>query len=494
LLSGVGGSGPQGVTVRKIAENLSEPMGLRILGGDIYVMQRTELSKFTIPSGTALASPVRVVGGWKAPDGDWTYGLLYKDGAFYGTQGGWNASGTTGPDRSGWLKLTAGKGYTQLAGGLRNANGIGFGPEGEMFATDNQGNWLPSSKLIHLVPGRFYGCRNNTVSPFISQPEAPPAVWIPHGDIGFSPSEPIMVPAGTYQGQMLAGDVKFGGIQRFFLEKVRAPGAAAAEYQGAVFRFSGGFECGVNRLLFDSKGAIYVAGVGGNSTLGDLGGWGQNGKWTGLQKLVPNGKAPFDMLAMRSVADGFEIEFTQPADGAGIAAKCALEHWRYQPTSAYGGPKIDQARLTLQSATLSPDGKRLRLKVTGMKTGFVVHLKITGLKSSAGEDLWAKDAWYTLNNIGPAEPIVAIAPANKGGDREAGMRVASHGAQTDFEIPVTGAFTLEIRDYAGRKLAGIEGNAPGTFAWKHGALAPGLYAYRLIAAGHAVQSGRFPGW
>jgi hypothetical protein len=494
LVSGAQGSGPEGVTVRTIARGLSEPMGLKVVDGAVYVMQRTELSKITIPAGTALAAPVKVVGGWQPPEGDWTYGLAYQNGIFYGTQGDWNKNANLGKDQGSWLKLTPGKGYQTIAGGLRNPNGIGLGPDGEMFATDNQGTWLPSSKLIHLVPGRSYGYKDNALSPFTNLPETAPAVWVPHGDIGFSPSEPILVPAGVYKGQMLAGDVHFGGIQRYFLERVKAPGGAV-DYQGAVFRFTGGLECGVNRLIFGQDGSLYMGGVGGSPDLGDLGGWNWNSKWYGFQKLVPNGKTAFDMLAVRSLTDGFEIEFTQPAAAdAGTIGKYTAKHWRYEPTATYGGPKVDPANLAVQSATLSADGKRVRLKIAGLKTGFVVNLTVTGLKSAAGEDLWAKSAWYTLNNFGPAEPTVAIADdAGAGAQRMAGpVRITVPQAGiTRFEVPGEGPFTLSIRDAAGKQTGIIRGASGGAYLWKCPAPATGLRFYRLEKPGYAARTGRF---
>ena len=155
-------------------------------------------------------------------------------------------------------------------------------------------------------------------------------------------------------------------------------------------------------MRFGPDGALYMGGAGGSADLGDLGNWNWNGTWTGLQKLVPNGKTPFDMLAIRALADGFEIEFTQPlAPGAEAAGNFSANHWRYLPTAEYGGPKMDQAKLTVLSAVLSPERKRLRLRLGGLRAGFVVHLKASNVKSAAGESLWADEAWYTLNLLGP---------------------------------------------------------------------------------------------
>lgn len=49
----------------------------------------------------------------------------------------------------------------------------------------------------------------------------------------------MLLKKGPFTGQMLFGDVAYGGIQRADLEKVDG------EYQGAVFRHTQGLEAGV---------------------------------------------------------------------------------------------------------------------------------------------------------------------------------------------------------------------------------------------------------
>ncbi len=499
LVSGVDGTGPASVQVRKIAQGLVEPMGLKVVSGEIYVMQQTELSKIVVPAGTAMAIPTKVVGGWAPPVGDWTYGLVYKDGSFYGTQGGWGSGPPLTKDQNSWLKLTPGVGYQVLAGGLRNADGIDLGPDGEMFATDNQGNWLPSSKLIHLRIGKFYGHRYNTLNLFANGAESPPAVWVPHGSIGYSPTHPILVPGGVYQGQMLAGDVHFGGMARYFLEKVK-DSSGIPQYQGAVFRFTGGLECGVHRLLIDKTGAIYMGGIGGVTlntvNFGSIGGgtWNWNNTWTGLQKLVPKGNTAFDMLAVRSLADGFELEFTHPTTGGGLPTKYFAEQWRYVPTAEYGGPQVDKANLAVVSATVSVDGKKIQLKIPGLKTGFVVHIKVTGLLSTTGEDLWAKDTWYTLNNRGPGEPPTAI--KNRSADQAASSpvlhRVLTTGAgKVQFEITFNGSFSMSLFNSLGQPMGNVSGSKPGLYSWLNSSGKSGLYHYQIHYDNGSMQSGHF---
>ena len=68
-------------------------------------------------------------------------------------------------------------------------------------------------------------------------------LWLPQNEIANSPSTPVLLKAGPFEGQMLFGDVTYGGLQRAYLEKVDG------EYQGAVFRHTQGLEAGVNRMI-----------------------------------------------------------------------------------------------------------------------------------------------------------------------------------------------------------------------------------------------------
>src|SRR5690606_19052417 len=123
--------------------------------------------------------------------------------------------------------------------------------------------------------------------------ETAPAIWLPQNEIGNSPTEPVLIREGPYKGQMLHGDMAHGGIKRDFLEKING------RYQGAVFRFSQGFEAGVNRLAWGPDGALYVGQVGMKG-----GGWSWKDKLAGLQKITFNGKITFEMLAVRALPDG----------------------------------------------------------------------------------------------------------------------------------------------------------------------------------------------
>ncbi|MCO1594739.1 ricin-type beta-trefoil lectin domain protein [Micromonospora sp. RHAY321] len=401
-----GATTPGNVTTKKIAGGLKEPMGLKVVDGVVYVSEKQRLTRLVDSTGDEVADQLQTVATW--PYGgnfhEFAFGLLYQDGFFYlNLSVSINSGGaTTNPqpavNRGTTLKVNKDTGaVSYVAGGLRTPHGIGWGPEGGIFVTDNQGGWLPSSKLVHVKQGRFFNHYMNPAGPFDANPVTPPVLWMPQNEIANSPSTPMYLTTGRYAGQFVIGDVTYGGLQRANVEKVNG------EYQGALFRLTQGLEAGVSEVNVGPDGAIYVGGLGAG------GNWGQTGKLSyGLQKLTPNTTNAFEMLAMRATEAGFEVEYTQPVSAetaANLAAHYKVKQWRYQATASYGGPKIDEETLTVTSATLSADGKKVSLAVGGRKAGHVVYLRSPRpFTSTTGQSLWSTEAWYTLNAIPGTTP------------------------------------------------------------------------------------------
>ncbi|MFC8583910.1 ricin-type beta-trefoil lectin domain protein [Streptomyces sp. NPDC057217] len=405
-----GNTGPDKVTVKKVASGLKEPMGVKHVDGKLYVSQKHELTELNDTNGDEVTDQYRRVATW--PFGgnfhEFAFGLLHKDGFFYLNlsvsinYGGATTNPQPAPNRGATVKVNRQTGeISYVAGGLRTPNGIGWGPEGGIFVTDNQGGWLPSSKLVHIKQDRFFNHYMNPAGPFDSRPVTKPVLWLPQNEIANSPSTPLQLTEGPFAGQMLFGDVTYGGVQRGFLEKV------GGEYQGAVFRLTQGLEAGVTRISVGPDGALYAGGLGAG------GNWGQEGKLAfGLQKLSPNGADAFDIRAMRAVPGGFALEYTQPLSAqtaTDLAKRYTIKQWRYAPTADYGGPKIGEETLTAQSAALSADRKTVTLAIPGLKADRVVHVRSPRPFSSAtGETLWSTEAWYTLNRLAGGVPTGEI--------------------------------------------------------------------------------------
>jgi cytochrome c len=405
---------PASMTITRFASGLAEPLGVEVVDDRIFVLQKQELTELIDHTGDGVADEYRcVASGWGVSDNfyEFAFGLVHRDGHFF-----LNLAIAIEPGGATTDPQVVGRGTCirvdpQTAGGLRTPNGIGLGPGNELFATYNQGDWLPASKLIHLQHGRHYGSRFTPPGPFSDQPETRPVVWLPQGEIGNSPSEVVLVRDGPFAGQLLHGDVTHGGIKRVYLDKV------AGEYQGAVFRFTQGLTAGINRLAFAPDGALYAGGVGSG------GNWRhENKKRYGLDRLDFTGAPAFEMLAVRAMRNGFEVTMTEPfANDIALApADFAVHHWWYEPTSRYGGPKKDTTRVAVKSVTVSDDRRTVFLEIDdiaagpvladGLPAGRVYHLRLLGQpRSVGGREPWSTEAWYTLNAV-PEDRAGDVAP------------------------------------------------------------------------------------
>lgn len=396
-LSGVKTADTSKIKIKRIASGLAEPLGIEVVDGEIYVLQKHELTKLSDTNGDEVMDVYETVcnsWGVTADFHEFAFGLVYKDGYFYVTLSmamRLMSNERQHPDRGKTIRISKDGSYEWINYGLRTPNGIGIGVDNELFVTDNQGEWLPANKLIHIRKGEYHGMRWGHLDTIAEPPAmAMPAIWLPEDEIGNSPSEPVLIREGLYKGQMLHGDVTHGGIKRDFLEKINGA------YQGAVFRFSQGLEAGVNRMRWGPDGALYIGGVG------MVGGWSWKEKQYGLQRMTYNGKPTFEMLAVHARPKGFEIEFTVPlAKGSRInPSRFLLQQWWYLPTAGYGGPKKDLQQLKVTGATVSADRKRIFLEIPGLKKQHVVYFLLpVDLKSEKGQSLWSGEAWYTLNQI-----------------------------------------------------------------------------------------------
>lgn len=408
IISGQETGDPDKVTYHKFAGGLAEPLGIAVADNEIYVIQRWELTKLMDHDGDGVAEDYRVVcDDWKttADFHEWSFGLLHRDGYFYANLG--IAQGRfynrQAKDKGTTIKIHKDGSYSLIAFGLRAPNGIGFGVDGEIFATDNEGTWVPANKLIHIPDNQlnFYGSRSVIgLDTLKDLKEKPPVVWLVPQEIGNSPSQPTTLDVGPYKGQMIHGDITHGGIKRDFVEKIKG------QYQGVVFRFAHGFEAGVNRIARGPDGALYVGGLGSAQDYG----WQE--RQTGLERMVYNGKSTFEMLAIRAKSNGMEIEFTEPLRvGDGTDPRdYFVRQWYYDKESDETGTgKFDLSILKVRSVTLSEDRRKAFLEIPGRKPGHVLYFRLESpFLSVDNQQIWSNEAWYTLNEIpdtpGKVEP------------------------------------------------------------------------------------------
>lgn len=391
---------------RRFARGLCEPLGLCVRDGKIYVAQKTELTRLTDTDGNGEADL------YERLSADWDYTGSYnafvygpvvdKAGNFIvanaGHAGRWNAR------HMGWaLRINPdGTRCEPICSGLREPNGVGtFGPEGDVFVTDNQGNWIGACKLNHLQPGRFFGHPSSIPAKQEDYKGRaafdPPAVWFPY-KLAKSSTGMAEIPDdrfGPFKGQLLVGDFQNALVTRVMLEKVDG------EWQGAVWPFLKGFLSGVNRLAFGPDGNLYVGGCQRT--------WAAVApQETALERVSFTGKAPFAVKEVHARPDGFELTFTQPVDAAAAAdvEGYDVSQYTYKYHASYGSPEFDHdgkansaTTIKIVRVEISADHLKVRLVVEGWKAGYVTTVRAADVRSATGQRLWHDTFWYTLNRI-----------------------------------------------------------------------------------------------
>ena len=304
-----------------------------------------------------------------------------------------------------------------VSAGLRSPAGIENSPWGDVFYTDNQGEWCNASKLSHLEFGDYHGhphgliTKNLAGPPFNGFPQPVsgtfmkdmrlqnpnfkmPAVWFPYDKMGKSPSgmkwDLTEGGFGPFAGQLFVADQHHASVMRIVLEKVNG------HWQGACIPFREGFQCGIIRICFGKDHSLFA----GQSNAG----WGGRGNrpW-GIQRLRWTGKVPFEVHSIQALANGFKLTFTQPVDPAkaGNSANYSGESYTYKLESRYGGPEADKKQLKIMSATVSPNAKSVVLAVHPLRAGFVHELRLKNLANQNGIPLLHEEIYYTLVNIPP---------------------------------------------------------------------------------------------
>ncbi len=419
---------PKGVQYKQMLFGLHEPLGLAVVEDGsgkppwIYAAQRGELTRMKDLDGDGRLDQIEMFcNDWEISGSyhEFAFGpVIDGKGDFWITLNRPFGGGQEGKALwRGWavkVDHLTGK-MTPICCGLRSPAGIGRLTDGEIFYTDNQGDWVPACKLAHLKPGSFHGQETGVLScsdprspmkaPEIPKtpmlwPEAvakipqltPPAAWFPYPRLGKSHGEPRLDPTagkfGPFANQIFVGDQSTSQVIRVYLEKVDG------EYQGAVFPFRSGFQCGCMRLLFGNDGSLFVGQTGrGWSSAG--------GKPYGLQRLAWTGKLPFEVHEIHAAPDGFTATFTQEVDPklAGDPASYSARSWTYKHHQNYGCPPTDMQELRIKSATVAPDNKSVKLVIENLRPVYVHELRFDGVKNKEGKQVLHPEAYYTLNHI-----------------------------------------------------------------------------------------------
>ena len=411
----------------RYAHGMHEPLGLAFRNGSYYLTQRGELSKLTDRNGDGKADSYESIYTWPLAGNyhEYSYGpkFLPNGDMLINLNLGWLGRGVSTSKWRGWmLQITEDGQMTPVATGMRSPAGFGFNKNGDIFYTENQGDWVGSGRMTHIEKGDFVGhpeglkWSGEKGSPVSLKMEdikddepttlydyskkvqgvKPPSVWFPHTLMGISTSDLVVVPEGfgPFEGQLLVGDQGHSKIMRVYQEKVNGV------YQGVCFPFVEGFSSGVLRMVWGPQQTLYV----GMTNRG----WSSTGRAPfGIQRLNWTEKTPFEIKTVNARPDGFELEFTQPVDKSKAAdlSSYKITDFTFKYHRFYGSPPINKENRPIAKVDVSDDGLKARLYIQGLRPGYIYEIKADGLRNRTDQALLHSTGYYTLNEIPPGEKM-----------------------------------------------------------------------------------------
>ena len=207
---------PDLVQWTRYASGLAHPIGLEFIDGRLFVAQKPEITELIDHSGRGTVDEYRTVAsGWSLSQGwhEYCFGLESdrNKNLYFALNTGyfWTNPGYVNPGRFRGSVMRIdypSERLEEVAKGCRVPNGVVRGPDGDMFFTDNQGDWIQVCKLAHIVPGRFYGHPETKQDALAANkyPDGDSAVWLPY-DLSRSTSGPAFDDSagkfGPFSGQ-----------------------------------------------------------------------------------------------------------------------------------------------------------------------------------------------------------------------------------------------------------------------------------------------------
>ncbi|MFT4546519.1 MAG: hypothetical protein ACI9UA_003937, partial [Pseudoalteromonas tetraodonis] len=180
----------ESITWKRIAGGLHEPNAIRIRSDDeILVFGKNGITKITSSDG-GLAEPP----GWtttyenicsdfwqSAETRDMAHSMdIAADGSLFITKGG-QQNDLPSKHSGRVLKISPdGEQVRIFASGLRNAYLTIRPGTNEIYASDQQGHWVPATPIHRIVRGGYYGFKPAAPWGVQEPPITPPLCWIPH--------------------------------------------------------------------------------------------------------------------------------------------------------------------------------------------------------------------------------------------------------------------------------------------------------------------------
>ncbi len=388
------------LTWKRFATGLFQPLGLKIINNNVYVLGRDQITVLRDLDGDGEADAYENFNNdvFAAGGGHSFATCLETDpaGNFYFLK-----CAEETPHGGSLLRVSAdGSRLDVVATGFRNPNGMGISPSGIITVADQQGEWVPETRLDVIRPGGFYGYvpmhhRTNRPATYDG-----PLCWIARS-IDNSAGGEAWIPEGKWgplSGKMV--HLSYGRCSFMLVLPDERNNAA----QAAIVPLPGRFLSGVMRARFNSRDdALYLSGLRGWQTAALRDGCLQRVRFVSKPFLRPVGFEVFP--------DGIRLRFPEPLDPgvAGDASNFSAEQWNFRWSERYGSadylpskPKeIGREAVEIKSVQVAPDGRAVFLQMPRLRPVMEMRIRYN-LESAAGDTL-RDEVYLTINNIETSE-------------------------------------------------------------------------------------------
>ncbi|QDU20244.1 DUF6797 domain-containing protein [Urbifossiella limnaea] len=359
---------------QRFATGLYHPLGLKVVAGKVVVLERGQLTRLHDNNGDGEADFYECVcNDWHTGGGEHSYDTCLETdpaGNFYFFKTG----DTDTPSGGTLIKVSKdGSKAETFATGFRHPIGMGMSPTGILTGADQEGNWMPATRIDEYRQGGFYGDMRAHHRATPPKTFDPPLCWLPR-EVDNSAGGQVWVPANSF-GPLAGKPLHFsyGRCQAFVLLRQELAGGRV---QGGVAPLDMHFLLGSCRGRFHTDGSLYVCGLNGWQTAAKADGSLQRVRYTGKPLDVP--------AAMAVEGDTIRLSFTHPLDArtAADAARYQGSAWNYRWSGDYGSirwkpsdPTTEGAdAVPVRSAALSVDGKTLTIRFEKLSPVMQMHV------------------------------------------------------------------------------------------------------------------------
>ncbi len=400
----------QNLKWQRFASGFNESMSIEIVNDQVFVFDRNGITKLHDLNKDGMADYYENFSNImeQSSEGrEWAADMVHaRDGGFYIALGGSlsNGPGVTPVVAKGFrkgskhngsiLKISDdGREIEVIATGLRGPY-LGYNPEKDILtASDQQGNFVPSTPLFVVKKGDFFGVpptahRND--NPKVT----PTLTWIPH-NVDQSAIGQAWI-TGNKMGPMNGDLIHFSfgrpGLFRVLID------STSKILQGGLTAINADYPAPTSKgALSPVDEQLYVAGF-------NL--WGSNSRGlSALLRLRYTGKPSYMVNEYHGGKEGIVLGFDSELDEAAVKelSNFEVKRYNYLRTEEYGSGhyKLDgskgEEKLPVVASYLSADKKQILLMIPDMKEVMQMEIAYT-LKAKDGHVI-NDQFWYTINSV-----------------------------------------------------------------------------------------------